>query len=212
MASLSREAAMISQTYLAYCLALAAGMVTPGPGNVQAMTLGMRHGARPVAAAALGFVCAILVQVPVVLFGLSLLAREPLVLRLVGALGALYLAWLGLRMWQSPVRLDLPDAEVPTARLAGLFGQGLLVAAFNPKAWGFLMAMLPRFAASGMPDAAGVAWLAGPVCLLGFGGMMAYAVLGAALARLLTRPTALRRVFRAMAVVIWACAACFAAG
>ena len=203
---------MISQTYLAYCLALAAGMITPGPGNVQAMTLGMRHGARPVAAAALGFVCAILVQAPTVLFGLSLLAREPLLLRLVGVGGALYLALLGLRLWRAPALGALPAEDASPVRLTGLFGQGLLVAALNPKAWGFLMAMLPPFAAEGMPDAAGVALLTGPVCLLGFGGMMAYAVFGAALARLLATPAALRRVFRAMAVVIWTCAAFFAAG
>lgn len=200
---------MIPQTYLAYLLALAAGMLTPGPAMLQAMTLGMRHGARPVAAAALGNVCATIVQTTAVLFGLSLLAREPVILRLAGAVGAVYLALLGLRLWRAPARLELPDVAAPAARLTGLFGQGLLVAAVNPKAWGFLAAMLPRFTVSGMPDAASVAWLTGPVCLLGFGGMMAYAVFGAALARLLTTPAALRRVYRVMAVAIWACAGCF---
>ena len=72
--------------------------------------------------------------------------------------------------------------------------------------------MLPGFAADGMPDAAGVALLAGPVCLIGFGGMMAYAVFGAWLVRVLDSPVALRRVFRVMAVVIWTCAAFFALG
>ncbi|MHC1791561.1 LysE family translocator [Solidesulfovibrio sp.] len=203
---------MIPQTYPAYLLALAAGMLTPGPAMLQAMTLGLRHGSRPVAAAALGNVCATVIQVTAVLFGLSLLAREPLLLRLAGYAGAAYLLWLGLRLWRAPARLALPDGEAPAASLTGLFGQGLLVAAANPKAWGFLSAMLPRFAADGMPDAAGVALLAGPVCLLGFGGMMAYAVFGACLSRLLTSPVALRRVFRGMALALWACAAFFAAG
>ena len=203
---------MLAKTYLVYCFALVASMITPGPGNLQALTLGMRHGARPVAAAALGFACAILVQAPTVLFGLSLLAREPLLLRLAGAVGALYLALLGLRLWRSPALLALPAEEAPTVRLTSLFGQGLLVAAVNPKAWGFLSALLPPFAAAGMPDIAEAALLIGPVCLLGFGGMMAYAVFGATLARLLTSPTTQTRVFRAMAVVIWACAAFFAAG
>ena len=203
---------MIPQTYPAYLLALAAGMLTPGPAMLQAMTLGMRHGSRPVAAAALGNVCATIGQVAAVLFGLSLLAGQPVLLRLAGYVGAAYLAWLGLRLWRAPARLDLPAGDVPDVGLTGLFGQGLLIAAVNPKAWGFLSAMLPRFVAEGMPDAAGVALLAGPVCLLGFGGMMAYATFGAWLTRLLASPVAVRRIFRCMAVAIWACAAFFAAG
>ncbi|KHK01962.1 LysE family translocator [Desulfovibrio sp. TomC] len=203
---------MTTKTYLAYLLTLAASMPTPGPAMLQAMTLGMRHGPRPVAAAALGNACATGLQVTAILFGLSLLAREPILLRLVRLTGTAYLAWLGLRLWRAPCRLVLPADGVPTTRLTGLFGQGLLVAAVNPKAWGFLSAMLPPFAAAGMPDAAGVALLVSPVCLIGFGGMMAYAVFGSWLVRVLASPVALRRVFRLMAVVIWICAAFFAAG
>ena len=196
---------MFSQTYLAYLLTLAVSMPTPGPAMLQAMTLGMRHGARPVAAAALGNVCATALQVTAIVFGLSLLAREPILLRLVRLAGAAYLAWLGLRLWRAPSRLALPTDVAGTTSLPLLFGQGLFVAAVNPKAWGFLSAMLPSFAASGMPDGAGLLLLALPVCLIGFGGMMAYAVFGAWLVRVLDSPVALRRVFRAMAVVIWAC-------
>ena len=202
---------MFTQTYLAYLLTLAVSMPTPGPAMLQAMTLGMRHGARPVAATALGNVCATALQVTAIVFGLSLLAREPILLRLVRLAGAAYLAWLGLRLWRAPCRLALPTDVAATVSLPLLFGQGLSVAAVNPKAWGFLSAMLPPFAASGMPDGAGLLLLVAPVCLIGFGGMMAYAVFGAWLVRVLDSPVALRRVFRAMAAIIWACAGFFAA-
>ena len=201
---------MFTQTYLAYLLALAVSMPPPGPAMLQAMTLGMRHGARPVAAAALGNACATGLQVTAIVFGLSLLAREPLLLRLVRLAGAAYLAWLGLRLWRAPCRLALPTDTASTTSLPLLFGQGLLVAAVNPKAWGFLSALLPPFAASGMPDAAGLILLASPVCLIGFGGMMAYAVFGSWLVRVLDSPVALRRLFRSMAAIIWACAGFFA--
>ena len=200
---------MDTLSYPAYLLALAAGMLTPGPAMLQALSLGLRHGARPVAAAALGNVCATVAQVTAVLAGLAFLAREPLLLRLVSLCGAAYLGWLGLGLWRAPSRLALPEAS--RASLAGLFAQGLGVAACNPKAWGFLAAMLPRFAASGAVDAATLALTAGPICLLGFGGMMAYARFGAWLAARLASPAALRRVFRAMAAIIWACAVFFAA-
>lgn len=202
---------MISKTYLAYLLALAVTMPTPGPAMLQAMTLGMRHGARPVAATALGNACATGLQVTAIVFGLSLLAREPFLLLLVRCTGAAYLVWLGLRLWRAPCRLAPPSGVACAASLPLLFGQGLLVAAANPKAWGFLSALLPPFAASGMPDAPGLLLLALPVCLIGFGGMMAYAVFGAWLVRILDSPVALRRIFRAMAVVIWGCALFFGA-
>lgn len=200
---------MDTLSYPAYLLALTAGMLTPGPAMLQALSLGLRHGARPVAAAALGNVCATLAQVAAVLAGLAFLAREPLLLRLISLGGAAYLGWLGLCLWRAPARLTLPEAS--RASLAGLFAQGLGVAACNPKAWGFLAAMLPRFAASGGVDAASLLLTAGPVCLLGFGGMMAYARFGAWLAGRLASPTALRRLFRIMAAIIWACAGFFAA-
>ena len=200
---------MDNLSYPAYLLALAAGMLTPGPAMLQALSLGLRHGARPVAAAALGNVCATLAQVAAVLAGLAFLAREPLLLRLISLAGAAYLGWLGLCLWRAPARLALPEAC--RASLPGLFAQGLGVAACNPKAWGFLAAMLPRFAASGAVDAATLALTAGPVCLLGFGGMMAYARFGAWLAGRLASPAALRRIFRLMAAIIWACAVFFAA-
>ena len=50
-------------TYAAYLAALTASMLTPGPAMLQALTLGMRHGCRPVAFVALGNVCATLAQI-----------------------------------------------------------------------------------------------------------------------------------------------------
>ena len=90
-----------------------------------------------------------------------------------------------------------------------LFVQGAFVAAVNPKAWGFLAAMLPPFAAGGRPDLATLALLACPIAGLAFGGMMAYAVFGSWLSRLVASPTIMKRTFRLMAVILWLCAVCF---
>jgi threonine/homoserine/homoserine lactone efflux protein len=202
------------KTYCVYLAALAVGMLTPGPAMLQALTMGMRHGAGPVTAAALGNVCSSVLQVAAALFGLSLLARQPEVFRLAGLAGSVYLAWLGLKLWSTSGRLDLDAGTSPEAgeSLVSLFVQGAFVAMVNPKAWGFLAAMLPPFAAGGMPDATTLSLLAAPIALLAFGGMMAYAVCGASLKRILTTPRAMRRFFRGVAVTLWACAGYFAAG
>jgi len=201
------------EPYLVYLTAASVGMLTPGPAMLQAMTLGMRHGPRPVAAVALGNVCAAMVQVAAVFWGLSLLARSPWLLRLIGLVGAAYLAWLGLRLWRAPGGPGLAagggDARAAPSP-ASLFNQGALVSLANPKAWGFLTAMLPPCAAGGLPDAAVLAVLAAPIAVLAYGGMMAYAVFGSWLARMLDSPGAMRRFFRVMAATLWLCAAYFA--
>jgi threonine/homoserine/homoserine lactone efflux protein len=207
---------MLLRTYPLYLAALAAGMLTPGPAMLQALTLGLRFGPRPVAVVACGNVCASVLQVLAALGGLSLLAGQPVLLRVAGLGGAAYLAWLGLRLWRAPAGLapaPVPEAGAGPPSPAALFGQGALVAMVNPKAWGFLAAMLPPFAVSGLPGAGEVALLAGPIALLAFGGMMAYALGGAWLARTMAAsPQALKRIFRLFAVTLWWCAAALAAG
>uniref|UniRef100_I2PWJ6 Putative threonine efflux protein n=1 Tax=Desulfovibrio sp. U5L TaxID=596152 RepID=I2PWJ6_9BACT len=251
---------MLLQTYPLYLAALAAGMLTPGPAMLQALTLGLRFGPRPVAVVACGNVCASVLQVLAALGGLSLLAGQPALLRVAGLGGAAYLAWLGLRLWRAPAGLapapvpeagagpataglpspataglpspataGLPSpatADSPSPATAGppspatagpptpaaLFGQGALVSLLNPKAWGFLAAMLPPFTTAGMPHPATVALLAGPIMLFAFGGMMAYACFGAWLTRTLASPWTMRLVFRLFAVTLWWCAAALAAG
>lgn len=204
---------MNPQNYAVYLTALSVSMLTPGPAMLQALTLGMRLGPRPVAAVACGNLLATILQVLVALYGLSLLAREPLFLRLAGLAGALYLGSLGLKLWRMSGRLDIepgqPETVLPS--LTALFFQGAFVAAVNPKAWGFLAALLPQFASDGMPEPATVAAIASPICLLAFGGMMAYAVFGAFLTRILTSPRAMRRFFRIVALTLWGCAGYFAA-
>ena len=175
------------QTYCVYLTALAAGMLTPGPAMLQALTLGLRHGPGPVAVVALGNVCVSVAQVAAALYGLSLLAgQQPRLLRLLGLAGAAYLVFLGWAMWRAGGRF-VPDAgrdgAVAAFSPAGLFCQGALVALVNPKAWAFLAAMLPPFAAGGLPHPATVALLAGPIAVLAFGGMMAYAACGSWLTR-----------------------------
>ncbi|WP_428564973.1 MAG: LysE family translocator [Solidesulfovibrio sp. DCME] len=202
---------MHTPTYAVYLVTLTASMLTPGPAMLQALTLGMRHGCRPVAFVALGNVCATVLQILIALYGLSLLSATPWLLRAAGAAGAGYVAWLGLGLWRASARDVAADGPAQRPSALALAAQGAGVAAVNPKAWGFLAALLPPFAASGMPELPEVALLAAPILLLAGGGMLAYARFGAFLAGALGTPRAARRVFRALAVTLWCCAACFLA-
>jgi len=202
---------MSLQIYCVYLTALAVGMLTPGPAMLQALTLGMRFGPRPVAAVALGNVCASLAQVAACLYGLSFLARQPELLRLAGLAGGAYLLFLGLKMWRTS-GVAAPSgktaiSDIPSQR--SLFAQGAFVAAINPKAWGFLAALLPPFVTGALPDVGVMSLLAAPIGLLAFGGMMAYALCGARLTQFLSSPASVRQVFRLMAILLWLCALYF---
>lgn len=203
---------MHTPTYAVYLVTLTASMLTPGPAMLQALTLGMRHGCRPVAFVALGNVCATLLQILLALYGLSLLSGTPVLLRAASVVGAAYIAWLGLMLWRSSARMITAHAQDARPSYLALAAQGAGVAAVNPKAWGFLGALLPPFAAGGMPQAPEVALLAAPILLLAFGGMLAYARFGAWLSGALASPRAARRFFRLVALTLWACAGLFAVG
>lgn len=204
---------MRNELYGVYLAALTVSMLTPGPALLQALTLGLRHGPRPVAFVALGNVCVMVVQVSLVLSGLNLLASRPDVLQLAALGGAGYLGYLGWKIWRASAPILGEERLPPSSRpaLRALFLQGVLLAAANPKAWGSLAALLPRFAAEEAVNATTLVLLAGPIAVLAFGGMLAYAACGAWLSRLLTSPRAMRRFYRGVAVTLWLCAGWFAA-
>ncbi|MEA4857190.1 MAG: LysE family transporter [Solidesulfovibrio sp.] len=203
---------MHTPTYAVYLVTLTASMLTPGPAMLQALTLGLRHGCRPVVFVALGNVCATLLQILIALYGLSLLSGRPWVLRAATVAGAGYVAWLGLGLWRASAREIVRDDRAGRSSPLSLAAQGAGVAAVNPKAWAFLGALLPPFAAGGMPRVPDLALVSAPIVLLAFGGMLAYARFGVFLAGALAAPRAARRFFRALAVTLWGCAACFLAG
>jgi threonine/homoserine/homoserine lactone efflux protein len=128
-------------------LATATGLaVTPGPNSLLVLTHGALHGHRrtlwTVAGGATGFT---------LLIGLSMLGIGALLQTSAGALTALkwiggaYLVWLGVQLWRAPAISLAPVADAPQAGAGGLFRQGFLTAASNPKALLFYGAFLPQF-------------------------------------------------------------------
>ena len=62
--------------------------------------------------------------------------------------GAVYLVYLGVRVWRSPAPVVVIEPRALALREAGLFrmfGQSFLVAVSNPKALIFFAAFLPQF-------------------------------------------------------------------
>ncbi|MEI5156965.1 LysE family translocator, partial [Pseudomonas aeruginosa] len=81
----------------------AIALVSPGPDVALVVRTSLHQGRRAGLASALGLACGILLHTTLVLTGVSLLlSRTPVLFAILQALGALYLAWLGvgaLRAW-----------------------------------------------------------------------------------------------------------------
>lgn len=159
---------MADHSLLAWTLLSVGLVLTPGPDMMLVAGHAARGGARAGLAATAGVVLGGLWYMTLCGFGfLSVLAAFPTLFMVVKIAGAIYLAWLGLKLVRGAV-LPAPPAAMPLA-LGKPFWQGLLTTALNPKVALFFLAILPQFVGQG-PDAPlrGALLIAVPYVLGGF--------------------------------------------
>jgi threonine/homoserine/homoserine lactone efflux protein len=169
---------------------------TPGPNMLLVMSHSARHGFRPAVATMLGCMTALLAMMSISAAGLgALLQAFPMVFDTLRWTGAAYLAFLGIKSWRSPVQDDgavasKPDSSIPHA--SGLFRQGFLVAASNPKAILFAAAFLPQFIRQDVPALPQFGILLVTFAVIEVSWYMVYAGSGHRLAAYLRRPVILK--------------------
>lgn len=135
------------------------------------MMLGELAGIALVGAAAMGGVAVLLLGAPAVFAGFKIA-------------GAAYLLWTAWRTWSAPVAGLAAAAHVTPA---GLCAQGFITAVSNPKAWAFMMALLPPFINPAVPLAPQMAVLLALIIVIEFSCLLIYAKGGRALSELLLR-------------------------
>lgn len=188
--------------WLGFLLASVLIAITPGPGAVLSMSIGMRYGYRSALLAILGLQAALLLQLVVVALGLgALLAASETAFGLLKLAGAAYLIWLGVQKWRAPVAAVVAASGDLSKR--GLFVQGLLVNLTNPKAIVFIGALVPQFIDPAQPVAAQYAVIAATLCATDVIVMSGYAVLALQMGRWLGEARHVRwqnRIFGAVFV------------
>ncbi|MGB5109119.1 MAG: LysE family translocator [Formosimonas sp.] len=137
---------MTLATYLLFiptCLAL---NLVPGPNNVLSMNNATRFGFRAAFTAGSGRLLAFAGMIVLAAFGLAaVLASSAEFFFILKIVGGLYLLWIALQIWRSPVAdivLASGTTLVPTRRLAS---QEFICAASNPKAILIFTAVFPQF-------------------------------------------------------------------
>jgi homoserine/homoserine lactone efflux protein len=167
--------------------------LTPGLCMTLAMTLGMTVGVRRTLWMMWGEMLGVaLVAICAVLGVAALMLNYPSIFLLFKALGALYLTYIGVKMWRSR-----PDALTNSAlpinqRRRALLIQGFVTAVANPKGWAFMISLLPPFINPENNVGVQLAVLVGIIMCSEFVCMLAYASGGKGLRQLINRGNNLR--------------------
>ncbi|AOS45147.1 Threonine efflux protein [Lacunisphaera limnophila] len=132
--------------FFTLALAHALAVASPGPDFAIVLRQSLHHGRRTALWTSVGIGCGLSIHITYCLLGLGLfLKNSPAALLTVQALGAAYLAWIGLQALQARPRsgdIDLAGGPAePSARAA--WTTGFLVNLLNPKAALFFIALFP---------------------------------------------------------------------
>jgi len=122
--------------------------ITPGLCMTLALTLGMTIGVRKTMWMMSGELIGVgTVATAAVLGVAAIITQSPEIFLFLKYGGGAYLAFLGIQMWLSKGRMAMSiDNEVaPVPRRSALAAQGFITAISNPKAWAFMIALLPPF-------------------------------------------------------------------
>jgi threonine/homoserine/homoserine lactone efflux protein len=148
---------MLTTAYLAYVLACTAIIIVPGPTVTIIIANSLRYGHRAGLLNVFGTQLGLLVWLTIAILGLSAIIHELGiwydVLRLAGAV---YLVWLGIKLWRSKGAILLNDAPPPRG---GFVAQGFFVILSNPKVLIVFGALIPQFADPNMEFTRQVIWL-----------------------------------------------------
>jgi len=186
---------MNPEIWAAFALASALVLVIPGPTILLVTAQSLAHGMRGAWATVLGVALGDLMAICVALLGLgSLLAASAQLFVAVKWAGALYLLWMGVRMWR---RHDTAQPLPPAPRR--MFRDAFAVTVANPKSIGFFVAFLPQFMDDGQAWAPQAATMAATFVGLATVNALAYAVLASRLQGRL-RLSGLRKTGGAMLV------------
>ena len=175
--------------YVAFLGVMAVMAVTPGPANLFAVATGMEKGRASALVGVLGMNVATLVWFGAAALGLAALVKAfPAAFKVVAVLGAVYVAWLGVKALRGAFATAGQPDRLVVRKGRSAFVDGFAVQIANPKAILFFTAVLPPFVDVSRPVAPQMAVFAVAVIGMDMMSMSAYALSGAALSRRMQQP------------------------
>ncbi len=137
------------EQYLLYLFIVTITVASPGPGVILTLSNSLRYGIKPALAGVFGISLGILVISLISASSLGvLLATSALAFTVLKYIGAAYLVYLGIKLWNSPA-MNLADnennARIKEPQYRHRFKEGFLVSVLNPKPIFFFMSLFPQF-------------------------------------------------------------------
>jgi threonine/homoserine/homoserine lactone efflux protein len=144
---------MSIELWSAFVLASVVILVIPGPTILLVVSQAVAHGGRSVLPLAAGVVAGDFTAMTLSLMGLgAVLATSAALFSVLKWIGAVYLFFLGIRLWRTRPQDDTPSAIARSASGKTLFTSAFWVTALNPKSIAFFVAFLPQFVSLQAPS------------------------------------------------------------
>jgi threonine/homoserine/homoserine lactone efflux protein len=185
----------------AFVLASIILLVIPGPTIIMVISQALAHGRKVAFASVLGVGLGDLLATSLSIAGAgALLATSATLFQALKFIGAVYLIWIGYKMWRSPVTVPDIDGTEPietaSVKAGTIFRDSFLVTMLNPKGILFFVAFVPQFIDPALPYLPQAATYVLTFTLLGVfnAAMFAYAAAGAR--QTIRRPGVMRVAMR----------------
>jgi threonine/homoserine/homoserine lactone efflux protein len=137
---------MTIESALSFFLAIFIFGITPGPGVFAILARALVSGSGACFFLALGMVISDIIYLVLACYGLAALAEHwSEAFMVVRIIGAIYLIYLGIKMWRATRQQELPVEAAGQEKIGFSFLQGFIISASNPKVILFYIAFLPTF-------------------------------------------------------------------
>lgn len=137
---------MTLESAVSFFIAIFIFGITPGPGIFAILARALTQGSRACFMLALGMVASDILYLIAACLGLAAIATHwGELFSVIRIVGAIYLLYLGWKMWTAPVAPEGIGQDLTTSRHSLSFLQGFLISASNPKVILFYIAFLPTF-------------------------------------------------------------------
>jgi len=185
--------------------------ITPGMCMTLAMTLGMSIGVKKTLWMMWGELLGVaLVAIAAVVGVSAVMLQFPQIFNVLKLIGAGYLLYVGINMWQSKGKLAVGNEITSDKQIdrQQLFNQGLITAIANPKGWAFMVSLLPPFINPNIALPMQLSVLITVILFSEFTCMMLYATGGKTIGKLLTQKNNVKLLNRIsgclmMLVALW---------
>ena len=194
---------MTFEVYLAYVVACSILLFLPGPTILLVVSYAMTHGRRSAFATIFGVMLGDAVAMGLSFLGLgAVLMTSARLFFAMKILGALYLVYLGMKMWRAPTLFEDATLEGKPVASRAMALDAFTVTVLNPKSGMFFIAFLPQFMDASRPLLPQTLLLGGTFLVLAFTSVTLYALLASEIRRVIRNPTVSKAVNRAGAGVL----------